>query len=169
VTSRLEVLDEGVLLAFSFDEMLRYSGPGSPAGVAMSFKAMELAFPLLDPEGPLDRRLIVVETAFRGPGARDGFELVTRGLTEGRYVVDAKLERPERGNTLEQFVFRTRYGERAVTLLVREGQVTDEFVAMARKPDRTPDDERHFTDLKQRMADRLMASAPTDIFEVESD
>ena len=164
----LEVLDEGVLLAFSFDEMLRYSGPGSPAGVALAYKAMELAFPLLDPDGPLERRRIVVETAFRGPGARDGFELVTRGLTEGRYLVDAALERPERGSTLEQFVFRPRYGQRAVTLLVREGQVTDEFVAMARKPDRTPDDERHFTALKQAMTDRVMAGPASDVFEVEA-
>jgi hypothetical protein len=163
----LEVVDEGVVLAFSFDEMLRYSGPGSPAGVAMAFKAMELAFPLLDPDGPLDRRRIVVETAFRGPGARDAFEMVTRGLTEGRYLVDAALERPERGTTLAQFVFRPRYGDRAVTLVVREGQVTDEFVTMARTPDRTPEDEAHFTALKVDMADRLMASSPEDIFEVE--
>ncbi len=169
MAQRLEVLDDGVLLAFSFAEMLRYSGPGSPAGVALAFKAMELAFSLLDPDGPLERRRIVVETAFRGPGARDGFELVTRGLTEGRYVVDAALERPERGTTLEQFVFRPRYGERAVTLLVREGQVTDEFVAMARKPDRTAADERHFTALKQGMTDRVMAGPPGDVFEVEAD
>jgi len=165
----IEVVDEGVRLAFSFEEMLRYSGPGSPAGVALAFKAMELAFPMLDPDGPLERRRIVVETAFRGPGARDGFELVTRGLTEGRYLVDAALERPERGATLEQFVFRPRYGERTVTLLVREGQVTDEFVAMARKPDRTADDERHFTALKQAMTDRLMAGAAADVFDVEAD
>jgi hypothetical protein len=167
VTDTLEVVDEGTRLAFTFDEMLRYSGPGSPAGVAMAFKVMELAFPLLGPHGPLERRRIVVETAFRGPGARDGFELVTRGLTEGRYIVDEALERPERGVTLAQFVFRPRYGDTAITLLVREGQVTDEFVEMARKPDRTEADEAHFTALKQGMADRLMASAPEDIFEVE--
>ncbi|HVF13031.1 MAG TPA: hypothetical protein VM942_00460 [Acidimicrobiales bacterium] len=169
MTQRLEVFDEGVLLSFSFDEMLRYAGPGSPAGVALAFKAMELAFPLLVPAGPLDRRRVVVETAFRGPGARDGIELVTRALTDGRYLVDAALERPERGTTLEQFVFRPRYGDRSVTLLVREGQVTDEFVAMARKPDRTADDERHFTALKQGMADRVMAGPPADVFEVESE
>ncbi len=165
---QLEVVDEGVVLAFTFDEMLRYSGPGSPAGVAMAFKAMELAFPLLDPDGPLERRRIVIETAFRGPGARDGFEHVTRGLTEGRYLVDATLERPERGVTLEQFVFRARYGEASFTLLVRQGQVTDEFVTMARKPDRTEADEAHFTALKQEMCDRLLASPPGDIFEVET-
>ena len=45
--------------------------------------------------------------------------------------------------------------------------MTDEFVAMARKPDRTPDDERHFTALKQGMTDRVMAGHPSDVFEVE--
>ena len=65
-------------------------------------------------------------------------------------------------------MFRPRYGTAAVTLLVREGQVTDEFVQMARKPDRTPADEAHFTALKQGMADRLMVSAPEDIFQVEA-
>ncbi|HEX7277030.1 MAG TPA: hypothetical protein VF244_06615 [Acidimicrobiales bacterium] len=167
MTPALEVVDEGVVLAFTFEEMLRYSGPGSPAGVALAFKAMELAFALLSPDGPPERRRIVVETAFRGPGARDGFEHVTRGLTEGRYIVDAALERPERGVTLEQFVFRPRYGDASVTLLVREGQVTDEFVTMARKPDRSAADEAHFTALKQDMCERLLASPPGDIFEVE--
>lgn len=168
VAQWIEVLEEGVALDFSFDEMLRYSGPGSPAGVALAFKAMELAFPLLDPDGPLERRRVGIETAFRGPGGRDGFELVTRGLTDGRYVVDAGLERPARGTTLAQFVFRLRYEDQAVTLLVREGRVTDEFVALARNSDRTPDEERHFVDLKQAMADELMVSAPTDIFDVEA-
>lgn len=167
VTDSIEVLDEGALLAFSFADMLRYSGPGSPAGVALAFKAMELAFPVLSPDGPPIRREITIETAFRGPGARDGFELVTRCLTEGRYVVDAALEHPERGTTLEQFVFCLRYRERGVTLLVRDGQITDEFIALARQPDRTSDEERHFTQLKQSSADRLMAGTPSDAFEVE--
>ncbi len=36
-------------LAFSFEEMLRYGGPDSPAGVALAFKAMELAFAVITP------------------------------------------------------------------------------------------------------------------------
>jgi hypothetical protein len=161
----IEVLDEGLLLAFSFADMMRYSGPGSPAGVALAFKAMELAFPVICPGGPPERRGVSIDTAFHGPGARDGFELVTRCLTEGRYLVDATLERPERGTTLEQFVFRLGYQDREVTLLVREGQVTDEFITLARRDGRTPDEERHFTELKRLSAERLMAAPATDAFE----
>ncbi len=169
VTTSLQVLDGKLLIPFTFQEMLNYSGPGSPGGVAMAFKAMELAFSLLDPSGPLERREVVIHTAFRGPGARDGFELVTRGLTEGRYVVDAGLERPERGTTLEQFVFHFNYRGTGFTLLVKEGQVTDEFIALARSKDLTPADEQRFTALKQDLADRLMAGTAADVFDVEPD
>lgn len=162
------VVDEGTALAFLFEEMLRYSGPGSPAGVALAYMAMRCAFPLLGPPGALERRQIATETAFRGPGARDGFELVTRGVTEGRYVADAVLERPERGITLAAFVFRLSYGDRAVTLLVREGVVTDEFVSLARQEDRSPEAEARLTEAKREHADRLLASDPTEVFDIEA-
>jgi hypothetical protein len=166
-TVGIEVLDQETLLEFSFDDMLRYAGPRSPAGVAMAFRAMREAFPILASDGPPQRREIWIETAFRGPGGRDGFELVTRGLTDGRYLVTAALERPHRGTTLEQFVFRFLYRDRACTLLVRETMVTEEFVTMARKGDRTPEDERHFTQLKRDHADHLLAAAPGEVFDVE--
>jgi hypothetical protein len=166
VTSAIEVVDHGVQLAFTFDDMLRYAGPGSPAGVALAYQAMRLTCPRLDPDRPVERREVTIETAFRGPGARDGFELVTRAVTEGRYLVTASLERPERGTALEQFVWRFRYRDRSATLVVAEGLVTEEFVSMARREERTPEDERLFTAMKQDLADRLLASRAEDVFEI---
>jgi len=169
MASLIEMLDDGSRLRFSFDDMLRYAGPGSPAGVALAYQAMRLAFPRLDPDQPLQRREIAIDTAFRGPGARDGFELVTRGLTEGRYLVTPDLERPERGTTLEQFVWRFRYRDRADTMAIREGLVTDEFIALARTEGRTTAEEQHFTDLKRALAERLLAQRPEDVFDVDAD
>ena len=107
--------------SFTFEDMLRYHGPGSPGGVAHAYKVLERALPLLAPDAPAERREIIVRTAFGGPGARDGFELVTRAVTEGRFTVDPALARPERGRTLERFVFQLGYRERAVTLIARAG------------------------------------------------
>lgn len=84
-------------MAFSFEDVMRYHGPGSPGGAAHAFKVLERALPLLDPDGPCERREIVVETAFGGPGARDAFEMVTRAVSGDRFRVDAALARPERG------------------------------------------------------------------------
>jgi hypothetical protein len=64
---------------------------------------------LLADGAPPERREIAIRTAFRGPGARDAIELVTRATTDGRYVVDAALERPERGTTLMRYVFVLTY------------------------------------------------------------
>lgn len=163
----IEVQEDGQPLTFSFDEMLRYAGPGSPAGVALGFKLLERAVPLLDPAGLIERRQVGITTSFRGPGVRDACELVTRGLTDGRYMVDAALERPERGWTLQTFAFRLAYRGRRLSLLLHEGNITDEFVTLAQKPDRTPAEEDHFTALKAAAADLLMSRSAEGVFLVE--
>ncbi len=165
----IEVQDEGQPVGFSFEEMLRYSGPGSPGGVALGFKVMERAFALVEPDGPVERREVVIEAAFRGPGARDACELVTRGLTDGRYIVEPALERPERGHTLETFAFRVGYRGRRVSLLLREGLVTDEFVGLAQACDLRPDEQEHFTGMKQALADRLMGMPADEVLDVEEE
>ena len=163
----IEVQEQGQTVAFSFEEMLRYSGPGSPGGVALGFKMMERAFALLEPGGAVERREVVVRTAFRGPGARDACELGTRSLTEGRYVVDPALERPERGHALETFAFSIGYRERTVSLVLREGFVTDEFVRLAQASTLTSEDQQRFVEMKQALADQLMDTNAVDVFDVE--
>ena len=166
MADRIEVVERGQLCAFSYEDLMRYHGPGSPGGVAHAFKVLERALPLLDPAGPCERREIGVETAFGGPGARDAFELVTRAVTDGRFRVDAELARPERGRTLERFVFRLGYRERRVTLLLRDGFVTEEFIDLARAAERTPSDERRLDRLKSEMADRVLARPADEVYDV---
>jgi hypothetical protein len=165
MTSTIDVLDRGRLLAFSFDDMLRYHGPGSPGGVAQAFKILERGLPLLDPDGPPERREITVRTAFGGPGARDAFELVTRAVTGDRYVVDRALARPERGRTMERFVFELGYRDRSATLVVREGIVPDEFIELARTDSRNADQEARLDQLKLEMVQRVMSSPAQDVYD----
>ena len=65
----IAVQELGRTITFSFDDMLKYHGPGSPGGVAVAFKALQRAFEVLSPGEPPARRSIVVRTPFRGPGA----------------------------------------------------------------------------------------------------
>jgi len=162
----IRVADQGTNLSFFFLDLLRYAGPGSPAGVAVAYQAMRLSFPLLDGGKSLVRREIGIETAFRGPGARDGFELVTRAVTEGRYLVTPTLEHPERGVTLEQFVFRFAYHGQACTLVVRDGVVEEELITLARQENRSDEDEQRFTDVKAEHMSRLLAASPDEVFDI---
>ena len=165
MTDLLEVAERRVPKSFSFDEMLKYHGPDFPGGVAHSFKVLQRALPLLTDGDPPERREIVIDTAFRGPGARDGFELVTRAVTEDRYTVDPAMERRDRGRTLERYVFKLSYRGRNVTLLIREGFVVDEFIDLARKEGRTAEEGARLTVLKQEMADRLFARPAEEVYD----
>jgi hypothetical protein len=165
VPATLELTDRGRPLAFSFEDVLRYHGGGSPGGAAIGFKALERALPLLDPHGPCERREISVVTAFGGPGARDAFEMVTRAVTGDRFAVDPALARPDRGRVLERFVFRLGYRDRAVTLLLRDGFVSEEFIDLARTERRTEDEERRLDALKLDLCERVMARPASAVFD----
>ena len=165
MTGTIEVAEQGRRMTFSFEDILKYHGPGSPGGAAHAFKVLERALPLLDPREPCERREIVVETAFGGPGARDAFEMVTRAVTGDRFRVDASLARPERGRALERFVFRLGYRDRRTTLTLREGFVTDEFIALARTEPRSAAQERRLDVLKLEMADRVMARPAAEVYD----
>jgi hypothetical protein len=168
MTDTLAVAERGRTITFAFDDMMRFHGPHSPAGVAMAFKVMQRSFAVLSPASVPERRSIKVRTAFRGPGARDGFELVTRAVSDGRYVVDRTLVRADRGRLLEDFVFEVEVGGRAVTLLLRAGFVTEEFIDLARTENRSAEQESHLDELKAQLAQRVMATPAADVYELAS-
>lgn len=162
------VLDNLRELTFSFEDMLNYHGGGSPGGVAHAFKVLERALPLLEVAGRVERREIVIETAFGGPGARDAFELVTRAVTEQRLILDPSLTRPGFGRARERFVFRLRYRQRGVLLTLREGFVTEKFIELTRRERRTVDEENRLTAMKAEMAARVMSATAADVYDAVS-
>ncbi len=163
---RLLILEDGRDLAFSFREMLKYNGGQSPGGVAHAFKVLERGLPLLSNSVGVDRRGLVIATAFGGPGARDAFELVTRAVSDGRFSIDPSLARPELGLARERFIFRLRYGEAEVFLTLREGFVGNEFIELARRPGRSREEEDRLTDMKAEMAARVMAARASQVYDV---
>ena len=163
---RILVQELGQLLEFSYTDMLCYAGPHSPAGVASAFKVMQRAFAALSENQPPQRRSIVIRTAFAGPGARDGFEAVTRAVTDGRYTVDPALARPDRGRLLQSFVFQVVLGGRAATLLLRPGFITAEFFELAGKAERNHAEEAHLDQLKAQLAQRMLETPAEDVYEL---
>ncbi|MDV3125042.1 hypothetical protein M1247_08995 [Mycobacterium sp. 21AC1] len=162
----LEVVENGTVIGFTVEDVMKYHGPGFPGGVAHAVKVLERALPVLSPDAPAERREISVVTAHRGKGVRDTFEAVTRAVTEGHFTVDPVLERTDRGTTLERYVFALSYRGTTVRLEIRDGFVVDEFIQLARKPDRTKaEDARHHA-LKQEMADRLLAAPADEVYDI---
>ncbi len=164
--SVLTVVDRGRRLDFTFEDLLKYHGGGSPGGVAQAVKVLERALPLLSPEGPPERRELSVRTPFDGPGFRDAVEMLTRAVTEDRFTLDPDLSRRDLGPKREQFVFQVSYRDQTVTLIIREGLVRDDFIDLLRTPARTPEQDAEFEILKQEFADRLMAGSAEEAYDL---
>lgn len=166
MTESLTVEERGQALMFTFEDMMRYHGGHSPGGVAVAFKAMQRAFAALSDDKPPQRRSITVRTAFRGPGARDGFEVVTRAVSDGRYVVDRSLVRADLGRLREDFVFEVSLDDRSATLVLRDGFVTAEFIDLARTENRTDHQEQRLDELKAVLAQRVMGAPADEVYDV---
>lgn len=165
MTSSLRVLEHGALQQFSYEQLLRHHAGNSPGGVAHAFKVMELAFELLGEGAPLERREVTIATAFGGPGARDAFESVTGAVSDGRFVLDEGLARPERGVALERFVFRVGYRDLGVVLGARAGFVDDELIVLVRKDTRSDEEEARLDVLKRDMAALVMSAPAAEVYE----
>jgi hypothetical protein len=168
VDEMILVEELGQLLEFSYTDMLCYAGPYSPVGVATAMKVMQRAFAALSPNHPPQRRSVVIRTALVELGARDGFESVTRAVTDGRYTVDPALTHSDRGRLLQNFVFQVSVSGRVATLLLRPGFITAEFIDLADRVERSQAEESHFDQVKARLAQRVLAATAEDVYEIVS-
>jgi hypothetical protein len=166
----LAVLDQGESISISFDDLLKYHGRSSIAGVAHAFKAMERAFPLLSPGQPPERYDITVESGFPGGGARDAFEMVTRAVTGDRYrlasdssATAAAAKAPEAPGG--HFFFRLGYRGTVVDLVLRPGLIPDEFLQLACRDAPTPAEASRAQQLKEEMAERLLSLPAAEVYD----
>ena len=162
----LVVRDQGESISVSFDDLLKYHGRSSIAGVAHAFKVMERAFPLLSPGEPPERSDITVESGFPGGGARDGFEMVTRAVTGDRYRVTsepAPAEAPEAPGG--HFFFRLGYRGTMVELVLRDGLMPDDFIDVACRDTPTPAEAARAQQLKEETAARLLSLPAAEVYD----
>jgi hypothetical protein len=165
MSGKIEVVDRGARLTYSFEDILKYHGPGSPGGAGHAFKVLSAPF-----------RCSI--RTFLASAARSSWRPPSEGLAPAtrsrwsrapspakRIHVDAALARPERGRALERFVFRLGYRDRRSTLALREAFVTDEFIDLARSELRNAEQERRRDVLKREMAERVMARPACEVYD----
>ena len=135
--TEIAVRELGRTIAYSFEDMLKYHGPGSPGGVAHAFKVMERAFAVLVARraaaAARDRRPHVVRRSRRARRLRGRDAGGVRRPLHRRCRPGAARARP-RARALR---LRRQLRRRSVTLLLRDGFVPPEFLDLARKDGRS--------------------------------
>lgn len=163
---KITVFENGRELVFTYADIINYHGHGFPGGVVQGIKAMQAGFALLGSE--IERRDVSVTTAFGGPGGRDSVEVVTRALTDGRYIVDNALSS---GNVIDNppgpYVWRFTYRGTTVDVRIKPGHVREEFVRLGAKADRSAEEIECLEALKIEMADRLLVLGASEIYDAK--
>lgn len=155
-------------LVIGLDDMRRYHGQDFDNGLSMALKACQLAFGRLTGGRPPERRRISLVLALSPPGILDGFEYITRAISDRRVIIDPTCGRgPESYNG--RYYFEIHYEGRKVALWLRDGIVPEGYTLLAK---------RGFLGLlgeaemqawregKQRIADTVMRLPADQVFEV---
>lgn len=164
---KITVLEKGQKLEFSFEDLLKYHGVGYPGGVAHAFQVMQRAFPQLMTENFWSAGRSSSSPHFRVLEDVMLSRLVTRCVTDGRIHVDKDL--PEAAGILEsphgRYYFRFSYRGKTVVVTIRPGFVRQDFIEMARKPNRTEEEEVILAQMKRDMAKRLLEAKPEEVYD----
>lgn len=165
----LKVRDRSDVLIIRFEDMVKYHGRLNIGGVALAFKVLEYAFAKLSPQEVPQRDKVAIFTAFPGSGAIDGFEMVTRAVTQDRFELDETFEAPGALPAVTgQFYFRITYRGKVLGLTPKRGLVPERFLELSRKHkagQAAPDDTIEFQGMKEALADALMGLAAKDVFD----
>lgn len=85
---------EGII-DFRKEDLYRYSGPRSMIASALVFRLMQEAIRDLCPDEVPERKKFRIVSGHSGPGVRDGFEYLTRAVSDKRYKFDPSNPPPE--------------------------------------------------------------------------
>jgi len=166
-TDTLIVHENGRPIEYTYADLVKYHGYGYLGGVALAFKALQSALPLLADGQPPERNEIALDTAFPGPGGRDGFEMVTRMVSGDRYKVDFSIAGADVPKSpTGSYFFRFKYRGRTVDLALRPGIIREEFLRLARQDKLDAQEKTRLEELKADMADRLMTQPAEALFDV---
>ena len=87
----LIIHDDEVRIAFQREDLMRYSGARGLIASGVVLRLLLAASEDLCPNEIPYRKEFRFRTAFPGDEVRDGIELVTRAVTQGRYVLDLSI------------------------------------------------------------------------------
>lgn len=163
----LKVLDQSDVIELTFDDLKKFHGTKSICGLTVSFKVMQAAWDALASGAPIRRSQLSVATAFPGPGARDGFEMVMRAVTREAYRIEEGVAPSETVAEAAKgaYFFRITGNGRVAALGLRPEVVPSDFVPLRRRQllgQFSENDQAEFRRLQFTFSDALLSMSHDD-------
>lgn len=165
----LTFLDAGGPVEVTYQAMKDYHGKDFHGGVALAYKALELALQRLAPDGkPPHRDDLRVVIGFNPPGVVDALEYATRAFTRNRAIIDPKVQLgPE--SIFGSYYFEIQHKGASVRMTLKDGLLPGDFTDLARKAlaKTATDAERNkWTEYKLALGDTIIQMEPDQVLDV---
>lgn len=155
----VQIRQDGQVLQIPFRACVLYHGHDSIGGLVLGYRLIQWAIRELSPLRVPDREEITFKTAFPGPGVRDAVEMLTRAVSRGAYkvITDVPEDAPE--GVYGHMYFEITVGTKTKRVSLVPDALSSDFILTGRAYKRqchTPELIKHWTELKQGLADSLM-------------
>ncbi|MGE4299299.1 MAG: hypothetical protein AB7E47_14880 [Desulfovibrionaceae bacterium] len=169
MTHSLTLRDDGGPVVVTYQAMKDYHGKDFHGGVALAFKALQLALEIMTPPGEIPHRDdIRVILGFNPPGVVDALEYATRAFTRHRAMVDPKIGLgPE--SIFGSYYFEIHYRNACCRMTLKHGLLPADFTGLARKAlaKTASDAERDtWTAYKLALGETIIAMEPRAVLDV---
>jgi hypothetical protein len=162
------VRDRAGDLVITLDDLKKFHGQDFFNGLAMALKIMQIATATLGGGRPFDRRKLRLVLGLSPPGVLDGFEYITRAISDRRVIID-----PEAGPGVEsangRYYFEIHYEGRKVAVTLKDGIVPAGYTEFARRGFLgllNPDETKTWSAGKARIAEAVMTRPADQVFDV---
>ncbi len=126
----LDILDQGDRLQLSFAQAEKFHQGNSGWGLAVAYRAMQLAAQQLSENSLWDRANLSVLSGHPGPGVRDGIDYVTACVRRNRYQLTDACAKHKTCHPDMQFEWQISDGKTVLQIRLRDDFVPDEFYTL---------------------------------------
>ena len=170
------VRDNDDIIEITYDDILKYHGRQMIGGAALAFKIMLMTFPKLTDEIPQRGHFNFYSGIGKnGRGIIDAAEMVMRVKTNDQIRLDLEYSDDKLGQVAPgggRYFFEIGYKDKLIQLYLKEGIIPEEFIAYSKlshkcKAENVPmteENQARLLELRQELANSIMASKPEDLF-----
>lgn len=164
------VADQDGAIRLGPADLLKYATRANVIASALTTRVASLAFRLLSPDAPVQRRELYWRLGFPGPGLVDCVEMISHAVREGRCLQQPMHDHPHAPFSLNgQFVFDVSYRGRTVRIWPDAAVFDDEFrqqVSTWQEAAEGPQ-RQAFLDYKTRKVEQILSLSDEELLHVE--
>lgn len=154
------VTDQDGEIELSYADLLKYATQANVIASALMIRVCGLAFRLLSPDAPVQRRKLYWRLGFPGPGLVDCVEMISHAAREGRCLQQPEHHHPHAPFSINgQFVFEISYGDKTIVIWPDKSVFDDEFrkQVSAWQEEPASAERQAFLDYKMRKVETILS------------